>query len=584
MKSELRRLAAIVAASAVTLAGCSWLRPYEPPAAPKAPVAADVKLLDQGAQWDAATRAAFYTQDQGSRIMPLAWFKALRQADGTPFAADSLTRYGYLENGDAVAGLPVGFTTGTWNLTEYVGMTCSACHTRQIRAGDATYRVDGGPALTDLHGFFADLDAAMQRTLATDESFAGFAAEVLGKDATADAVARLKTEVVAFAGPYHTLMTRGLPQQGWGVGRADAVGMILNRVSGLDIGVGPDHVIAANINPASAPVRYPFLWNAAIQDKTQWPGFAANGNDILGLVRNLGEVYGVFGVMHPNPRPLFVGGIDYISVNSANFVGLDRLEQMVRRIGKPVWPWKLDAQLVERGRVLFGTKDASGSSCQDCHGVTAQAHFLLPTTWVTPIKDVGTDRREYDILAWTGSSGVLKGAWLPLLPRIKAQDSLVAMLKLSVAGAILQKAGGVRQDVQSDTPSLASMTASNQDVVTLATKQTATVVGQITSWPYESRVLEGIWAAAPYLHNGSVPTLAALLEPADKRPDSFDVGADYDIDTVGLAKTQAGLHSTTQTTGCGAGVNSGNSRCGHEFGVWLSNADKKALLEYLKSL
>ncbi|MGB8900889.1 MAG: hypothetical protein WCC90_17330, partial [Methylocella sp.] len=41
--------------------------------------------------------------------------------------------------------------------------------------------------------------------------------------------------------------------------------------------------------------RYPFLWNAARQDKTQWPGFAKNGIDLLGLARNLGEVYGVFG-------------------------------------------------------------------------------------------------------------------------------------------------------------------------------------------------------------------------------------------------------------------------------------------------
>ncbi len=97
-------------------------------------------------------------------------------------------------------------------------------------------------------------------------------------------------------------------------------------------------MIAGNIQHADAPTRYPFLWNAVIQDKTQWPGFAPNGNDLFGLIRNLGEVYGVFGVLRPTPRPGWVGGIDYISVNSGNFEGLDRVEQMARRIGKPAWP------------------------------------------------------------------------------------------------------------------------------------------------------------------------------------------------------------------------------------------------------
>lgn len=69
-------------------------------------------------------------------------------------------------------------------------------------------------------------------------------------------------------------MVRALPKNGWGVGRLDAVGMIFNRVSGLDIGPPPDFMIPENMKTADAPVRYPFLWNAPRQDKTQWPGFA----------------------------------------------------------------------------------------------------------------------------------------------------------------------------------------------------------------------------------------------------------------------------------------------------------------------
>jgi hypothetical protein len=70
-------------------------------------------------------------------------------------------------------------------------------------------------------------------------------------------------------GPYHTLMQAALPTPPWGLGRLDAVAMIFNRVTGLDIGATPDFLIAANIRPAAAPVRYPFLWNAYRQDQTQ---------------------------------------------------------------------------------------------------------------------------------------------------------------------------------------------------------------------------------------------------------------------------------------------------------------------------
>ena len=39
-----------------------------------------------------------------------------------------------------------------------------------------------------------------------------------------------------------------------------------------------------------------------------------------------------------------------------------------------------------------------------------------------------------------------------------------------------------------------------------------------------ARPLEGIWATAPYLHNGSVPTLDDLLKPEDERPICFPFG------------------------------------------------------------
>jgi hypothetical protein len=54
--------------------------------------------MNQGPTWMPDTCADFYTRDQGSRLMPLRWIAALKQANGAPFLADSLTRYGYLPN------------------------------------------------------------------------------------------------------------------------------------------------------------------------------------------------------------------------------------------------------------------------------------------------------------------------------------------------------------------------------------------------------------------------------------------------------------------------------------------------------
>jgi hypothetical protein len=108
--------------------------------------------------------------------------------------------------------------------------------------------------------------------------------------------------------------------------------------------------------------------------------------------------------------------------------------------------------------------------------------------------------------------------------------------------------------------------------------------GENSGGTYEARVLYGIWAAAPYLHDGSVPSLAEFLKPAKDRSADFKVGPAYDKDTVGLAADQPKFDYTFHTTGCDKQA-SGNSRCGHEYGATqLKPDEKKALLEYLKTL
>jgi hypothetical protein len=99
---------------------------------------------------------------------------------------------------------------------------------------------------------------------------------------------------------------------------------------------------------------------------------------------------------------------------------------------------------------------------------------------------------------------------------------------------------------------------------------------------YANQPLDGIWVRAPYLHNGSVPTLRDLLEPAAARPRAFYRGYDvYDRERVGFVsdvKDEKGrayfLYDTSVP---------GNGNGGHEYGTSLPTADKLAILEYLKT-
>ncbi len=536
--------------------------------------------VDQGVNWTSTTRASFYTQDQGSQLIPLKWYFALQRTDGTPFSANSLSRYGYLANPTSpVAGLPVGFTTNVDKSGEtYVGPTCSGCHTRQITVGTQPYRIDGGPAITDFGALLTDLDAAVAKLLNTTTVFDQFAIAVLGSNNNATTKAALRSAVQAWYTPYHTIVSASVPTTSkWGAGRLDAVSMIFNRLSGLDVGLTSPYIIAENIKRADAPVRYPFLWNASIQDRTQWLGFANNGSPDLALARNLGEVEGVFGKLHPvktSSSPLVY---DYLQINSTNFPGLGKQETNIRKMGPPKWPFALNATLVATGKTVFAKKDTlhGNVSCEDCHGIKAGTPRVFGgvtyNTWATPVQDVGTDSRQANLVTSTVKTGVMEGATKPDGTPMLAVDSVVSLLQTVSRGVIKQYLGS-----GNPFPTL-TQTSTSKAVAAPA------AVATLTSYAYESRVLQGIWAAAPYLHNGSVPTLADLLNPVILRPLAFQVGPAYDTSRVGLATTQTQLNFTYLTTDCLL-RNSGNSRCGHEYGTLFTSSEKAALLEYLKQL
>jgi len=99
---------------------------------------------------------------------------------------------------------------------------------------------------------------------------------------------------------------------------------------------------------------------------------------------------------------------------------------------------------------------------------------------------------------------------------------------------------------------------------------------------YNVQYLDGIWLRAPYLHNGSVPTLRDLLEPVAKRPKLFYRGYDlYDPVRVGFFATGA----EAEKAGTRFDVSQrGNGNEGHVFGTTLPETEKDALVEYLKTL
>jgi len=98
---------------------------------------------------------------------------------------------------------------------------------------------------------------------------------------------------------------------------------------------------------------------------------------------------------------------------------------------------------------------------------------------------------------------------------------------------------------------------------------------------YSNMPLDGIWLRAPYLHNGSVPTLRALMFP-EERPAVFYRGYNvYDWDRVGFVASGAeaerdGVKFDTSLRGNGSG--------GHLYGVDLPADDRQAIIEYLKTL
>ncbi|MGI9469618.1 MAG: hypothetical protein ACR2OA_21020 [Rubripirellula sp.] len=192
----------------------------------------------------------------------------------------------------------------------------------------------------------------------------------------------------------------------------------------------------------------------------------------------------------------------------------------------PQYPGKIDAIMAEQGRVLFE------QTCAECHG-TYGSTPSYPNRRIT-INDIGTDPVRLTALEVEG--------------RQKYARSWFAH--------------------------------ANED------KEQTTVVDPDG---YVAPALDGIWASAPYFHNGSVPTLWHLLNPL-KRPTVWrPVSEEFDDEKVGLITK---VELKVPFTELDAAVRRsyfdtrrfGKSNAGHDYPSELTETQRRAVLEYLKTL
>jgi mono/diheme cytochrome c family protein len=102
---------------------------------------------------------------------------------------------------------------------------------------------------------------------------------------------------------------------------------------------------------------------------------------------------------------------------------------------------------------------------------------------------------------------------------------------------------------------------------------------------YLASTLDGLWLNGPYLHNGSVPSLRALLEPPSSRPKAFVRGGEVvDGKNGGFVSPDCDPNKPPKDGFCYDTSLIGNSNAGHTFGTTLPAAEKEALLAYLLTL
>jgi mono/diheme cytochrome c family protein len=519
--------------------------------------ATKIVYLDQG--WGPLETLWYYHADQGSVMMPYEVLVNLEQTANQErfIAPEHLSRFRFLlqhqtpNNPDA---LPVGFARHG----DRVGLTCAACHTTQLNYHGTAVRIDGGQAMADVIGFMAEVRLAIAATLGDEAKLARYVARTKGNK---DAAKAALTESLKWFESYETANHPSVKE---GFARLDAITRIVNQA--IRFTSDPRN----SVTP-SAPASFPVLWDAPRHDYVQWTGFAPNA-EAGSIGRNVGEVLGVYGhieVKHYETEAEAKKG--YRSTAEAN--EMVSMEEALRKLQSPRWPEDvlppIDKALAARGEALYR------SECVSCHALLDRADpHRKVTAMMTDVEVVGTDPTAAKLVTSARvPSGILQGAISPKGDKYGADMPALAMLGDLVARSLAQKPDAAVKALASAKIHGLEKTAKQGNH-----KQPTDQDPVADLRAYKARPLNGVWASAPYLHNGSVPSLYDLLLPPASRPARFAVGRwEYDPKKVGYV-SDGNIPFVLDTT------LPGNRNQGHEYGTKLSEADRWALVEYLKTL
>ncbi|MGF6090768.1 di-heme-cytochrome C peroxidase [Pseudomonas sp. 18173] len=563
---------------------------------PKLPVWSPAQQVHYLEQWSATDRETYYFTPQGTQVKGLHydWFTALE----LPFsqqrfaAPEYLARFGFLVDPgqkptpNNPGNLPAGFTRhqNAGSPDVLLDITCAACHTGELRFKGQAVRIDGGSAqhvlpssVPTLKGgsFGQALVASLVSTYYNPWKFERFARNVLGQDYDArhqQLRKEFKSSLDTFLKVAWNDTHRGLYPTEEGPGRTDAFGRIANASFG-------DAISPDNYRVANAPVDYPQLWYMWTFEWVQW-----NGSAKQPMARNIGEALGVGATLDffdRNGQPL-TGDARYPS--SVRVRDLHLIEETLQRLSPPAWPEDLlgaiDKPLAAKGRTLFT------ENCAGCHvpPATQGEGRYVQHLKMLPVDYIGTDpgaanniadhRFDLTALQWTQAD-------LDKLDVEPKPAEPLDLSRMSVAKGLAYVTAFVRDRAYQDAH-VSPAERPEMDGFGLP-------IGVRELRSYKARPLAGVWATAPFLHNGSVPSIYQLLSPQDERATTFYKGTfEYDPGHLGY-RTEAitnGFLFDTRITG--------NHNSGHEFragkpgngviGRWLQPEERWALLEYLKVL
>ncbi|RYY77250.1 MAG: ribonuclease E [Gammaproteobacteria bacterium] len=364
----------------------------------------------------------------------------------------------------------------------------------------------------------------------------------------------------------------------------------------------------AIFNEADAPVSYPFLWDIAHSDYVQWNGLADNAG-IGPLARNAGEVLGVFSVLDWTAHESGFNFSAWITgekskkrtinfKSSIDLTNLSRLESHLNSLQSPQWPekilGKINSEQVNRGEIIYN------EYCAACHQVVERDNWdRLVVSNMSSLDVVGTDPlMAKNSVNYTGYAGNFESIYQPTgvgALIVQKRAPVVQVLTAATMGTlatpdpdkwvIRRFADWVYMLGKSffDNDIKASVKSGNYKPDTTATPYESLLA-------YKARSLNGIWATAPFLHNGSVPNLWSLLLPVEERPKVFCVGnREFDPVNVGFSTEGCDKSSSTDKRRFSVEPN-GNLNIGHEYGVGKDEKDKLTeqerwdLIEYIKTL